>query len=713
MNNYLKMNKLPHIIIALATFVISISSLQAQEVLTGLTANKQIAREASKQRPMPSRTAVQLPFVDDFSNYTGFPNPALWSDRSAYVNRSFALQPPTMGVATLDALDENGRVYAYADREGFLADALTSQPIRMDYNFTLNRQMRLSDSLYFSFYYQPAGGTMTGLEWERLGNQPEGQDSLILEFGYATGNIIFLGYDYCEYILGENELYVAGDTLQNPFLPGNIYIFETGGFPGDVISLPCDSIMGDEMYWEHIWSTPGQSLDSWLTENPLQYFKQVMIPITDSRWLISNFQFRFRNYASLEDNNIVGWASNVDQWNVDYVRLDANRSQSDIYPNDVAFVMPTTSILKNYQAMPWSQYRDSDLDDAFQNALVNLSNNTKNTSYTYNIVKQGGGQVATYTPNNENALPYWDNGLHNVPAHVSPAFTFNSLPYDTSDSAAFVVTHVFQEVGTSDQRRCNDTCIFLQKFDNYYAYDDGTAEAGYSILSTMTYPASYFAMRFTLAQPDTLRAIRMWFNSVLEDANVDDFSLMVWDADGTLPGTVLYEQPSQYPAHADRFEDFVEYRLDDPVEVSGTFFVGFYQNNATQLNIGFDQNTDSRAFFVYKTADSWRESFLKGTPMIRPVVGKPLPDIVSVNEQVAFEFSLYPNPAETTLHVVAPENERITSYKIFDSYGKMISQQSVNGSLVTINTSRLAPGMYLLQVCDDNHRFSTQKFIKK
>lgn len=697
----------------LLSLVLVFATSSAQEVLTGLRVNKNVAREAAKHMPsQPTRAdGIHLPFVDDFSNYTGYPNPALWQDSYAFVNRTFALQPPTIGVVTLDAIDENGDVYAHADGAGFKADQLTSLPIRLDRNFTLNREMRVSDSLYFSFYYQPAGGSLTGVEWERLGNPPEGRDSLILEFGYATGDTVFIGYEYCDYYLGEDESYVIGDTLFNPFIPGDFYIMEHAAFPGDLISLPCNELFGPEMYWEHIWSAPGELLDNWIAENPLQFFKQVMIPITDTRWFINNFQFRFRNLASLEDNGIVGWASNVDQWNIDYVRLDVNRSQNDLYPNDLAFVMPTTSILKKYQAMPWSQYRDSDLAGAFDNKMANQSQNVKNSYYTYNIRKVGGGQVASYTPNNENSQPYYDHGLHDVAAHATPAFNFTSLPTDASDSATFIITHIFQEVGTGDDRRCNDTCVFEQKFSNYYAYDDGTAEAGYSILSTMTIPEAYFAMRFKLAVPDTLRAIKMWFNSVLEDANIADFTLMVWDDSGNRPGTVLYEQRQQVPSHAEAYTDFVTYRLDNPVAIDGTFYVGFYQNHSVQLNLGFDQNTDSRENFLYKTASQWCEPFLKGTPMIRPVIGAPIPVPVDIADQNVAGINVYPNPATTILNVILPDGNGVANCRIFDTFGRLVDNRRGDGN--TLNVSHLAPGLYILQITDNTGRVFTQKFMKE
>jgi hypothetical protein len=705
------MKKLSVIILSAILPLLCITTLQAQEVLTGLTVNKQVAREAAKARPAPSRNALHLPFTDDFSNYTGYPNPALWQDCYAYVNRTFAIQPPTMGVATLDALDDNGRVYANATNDPFRADNLTSLPIRLDYNFALNRDMRVGDSLYLSFYYQPAGGTQTGTEWERLGNTPEGYDSLVLEFGYATGNIVFIGYEYCDYFLGEDEMYVAGDTLLNPFIPGQDYVFEAPAFPGQCIPLPCDSLFGEEMVWEHIWSAPGQRLDDWNAENPLCYFKQVMIPINDARWLINNFQFRFRNYASLEDNHITGWASNVDQWNIDYVRLDVNRTWSDTTQNDVAFVMPTTTILRDYQYMPWSQYRDSELGDHFENVLVNLSNTPKNSDYTYNVRKQGGGLVASYTTNNLNAYPYWTHGLHAEPQHASPAFEFSSLPADNADSATFVITHVFQEVGSGSMNRSNDTCIFYQNFHNYFAYDDGTAEAGYSLLSNMTYPQSYFAMQFHLNQPDTLRAVRMWFNSVAEDANIANFTLMVWDDDNGTPGDEIYSMPGQVPCHAQQFEDFVTYYLDNPIPVEGTFHVGFFQNHNVQLNLGFDQNTDARGKWKYKTTSEWNESFLKGTPMIRAVVGKEI-DHSNVAENQLVQCNIYPNPATDLIHIQQPENGKATLCRIFDVTGALVYQQTMSTSLTTVSLSALKSGIYFVQLSDNQKIIASGKFVK-
>lgn len=686
-----------------------------QEYVTGLTQNPSLVK-AHQQTPSPvkSASAVKLPFVEDFSKGVGYPNAQLWQDRQAFVNNTYPIFPPSIGVATLDALDADGKMYAHASREAFAADTLTSNLVRLDSNFTLHRQMQVADSLYFSFYYQPGGGCRVSpaVEWERVGDAPEFDDELVLEFGYATGNLIFTGFQYGEYILGPDEHYIAGDTMDNPFMPGCVYIFESNAYSGETIMIPTDSLFGPEYIWNEVWSSHGCKVDEWLAENPLQYFKQVLIPITDPQYFRNNFQFRFRNYASIDldswsSNNIVGWASNCDQWHIDYVRLDVNRSHNDVYVNDVTFVSPTTSALKLYQSMPWHQYRSTDMASNFQNDLSNLSLNGKNTAYHYMVRKNGSNVFAT-PENYENASPYHTGGLHTYSYHATPGIDF-AYEYDNQDSAVFQITHVFRMEGSNDELLRNDTCVFEQKFYNYYAYDDGTAEAGYCLLSSEGNPESSVAVQFALAQPDTLRCVRMWFNSVLNDENVDYFTLKVWGDNDGQPGELLYSLPALLPQFADEFLDFVNYYPEEPIPVSGTFYVGFTQTHNTQLNLGFDQNNDARGHFFYKTSNDWRESFYRGAPMIRPVLGAAY-DHSGVVAYDKVSVKLYPNPTSDKVFVEMDDIFDI-QYQLFDIYGRLLETNNLEDN--HIGLGQYTPGMYLVKIWKDSQLISTEKIIKR
>lgn len=706
-------------IIAISCMLLTSSLMGvAQEYVTGLTHNAVIAKSAkNKIESNRTESAVMLPFFDDFSNYTGYPKSSLWIDQQAFVNQTFPVIPPTIGVVTLDAMDANGKVYAHAERTPFHADTLTSQPIRLDSNFTLHRPMNLSDSIYFSFYYQPGGASTEtpANAWSRRGDAPEEEDMLMLDFGYATGNMIFTGFEYGSYFIEEGQYYQAGDTIENPFMPGTYYIFESAAFSGEEILIPSDSIFGPEYIWNNVWSTDGCTVDEWLANNDKEYFKQVIIPIFDTQYYRNNFQFRFRNIASLDldswsGNNILGWASNCDQWHIDYVLLDMNRTQTDLYPNDVTFVSPTTSALRDYQSMPWHQFRASDMASQFHNDLANIANSTKNTFYNYQVVKNPDNTfVYASTVNNENAMPYCTNGLHIYANHASPDINFTFAP-DGADSASFRITHIFRMEGSNDACTANDTCVFEQQFHNYYAYDDGTAEAGYSLLSTMSQPEASLAVQFTLSQPDSLQCVRMWFNSVLNDENFAEFTLMVWDDNNGMPGNIIYSLPAQLPNHGETFLDFVNYYPEEPIALEGTFYVGFYQHHDVQLNIGFDQNNDARGHFFYKTANDWHESYYKGAPMIRPVVGSRY-DHSGVTEHTDISIEIYPNPTTDIIHIQVNGDTEKMQYQIFDLLGKPIGLTGdVNDC---IDLSNCKSGVYFIQIQKDNQIIANKKIIKQ
>ncbi|MDR1112284.1 MAG: T9SS type A sorting domain-containing protein [Bacteroidales bacterium] len=691
------------------------NGLSAQEMLTGLGENSLLQKlyQMSGTRSKSSVEAIKLPFVDDFSNYTGYPDPKLWKDRMGFVNNNYPVNAPSIGVVTLDAIGADGKIYPHASSSIFPADTLTSQPIRLDTNFLLNREMRLSDSLYFSFYYQPGGGSFSNppVNWERIGNAPETNDKLVLEFGYETGDTIFLGYTYCLYLLDSS--YVMGDSLVNPFLPDLIYIFEANMFPNESIMLPCDSIRGPETTWNEMWSSNGQSLDSWIQDNSLEYFKHVMIPILDARYLRNNFQFRFRNYASLEDGGMNSWASNVDQWHIDYVILNQNRTFNDIYPNDVAFVEPSISLLTTYRAVPWSHFSNGDLIDTLRNKLSNLSGSVQNTNYTYRVLKNGTS-VYNYNSNSENARPYYPNGFHTYPLHAKPAAEF-TIPTDMQDSALITVMHIFQVTGgMGDERHSNDTCILRTELYNYFAYDDGTAESGYTIKTNSPNPQLYLACGFNLKHPDTLRSVRIWFNPVHNEESAQ-FTLMAWNDDNGNPGEVLAERASQTVRHSEHFTDFSNYYFEEPVAVSGRFYVGFKQTQSLLLNVGFDQNSDARDNFWYKKDNLWEESFFKGSPMIRAVVGKAFANDDAIKENMPIASLIaYPNPTTGTvnLHNLPSSVAIPTVAAVYDMYGKKVAEQQIEGSKSAIQLENCAPGIYIIRLLQQSQVVGQVKVVK-
>ena len=147
------------------------SALVAQEALSTLCRPEMPERKGND-------SVLVLPFFDDFSIATRSTNQ--WHLGGAFVNQGYAPLPPTIGMATLDAFKADGTLYPTAASQLFTGDTLTSRPIRLDSLFQpYTRPLSAGDSVYLSFFYLPGGGY--GNMWERIGDTPENQDSLILE----------------------------------------------------------------------------------------------------------------------------------------------------------------------------------------------------------------------------------------------------------------------------------------------------------------------------------------------------------------------------------------------------------------------------------------------------------------------------------------------------------------------------------------------------
>ena len=144
-------------------FMMSILALQAQEYISVLESNPLLKTKQKKIPKIRTANSLSLPFLDDFSYHSYFPDNLLWEDSSVFVNRSYPVNPVTIGVATFDGLDANGMAYdILASTQGKRADSLTSKAI----------DLSAVDSAYLLFYYQAEG----------LGDHPQTEDSLVLEF---------------------------------------------------------------------------------------------------------------------------------------------------------------------------------------------------------------------------------------------------------------------------------------------------------------------------------------------------------------------------------------------------------------------------------------------------------------------------------------------------------------------------------------------------
>jgi len=141
--------------------------LHGQEMLSNLVSNPILKSE--KFIPNKNKSALTLPFFDDFFYNSPVADADLWQQSSVFINRTYPVNPITVGVATFDGLNKEGLAYAI--------NMVTSQG---DADTLLSQEIDLSavDTAYFMFYFQPQG----------LGDNPQVEDSLMLEFKDSNGN---------------------------------------------------------------------------------------------------------------------------------------------------------------------------------------------------------------------------------------------------------------------------------------------------------------------------------------------------------------------------------------------------------------------------------------------------------------------------------------------------------------------------------------------
>lgn len=154
---------IPLYFLSLPFFAQMVVPLSGNITIKQYIAENQIPKKSTSQSPLVVDT-LTLPFFDDFSSITVFPNPNLWEDRYAFINATYPVEPISYGVATLDAIDDKGNVYNIGEKPES-CDTLTSRPI------DLSEFADTQKKIYLSFFYQPQGN----------GEAPEAKDSLVVE----------------------------------------------------------------------------------------------------------------------------------------------------------------------------------------------------------------------------------------------------------------------------------------------------------------------------------------------------------------------------------------------------------------------------------------------------------------------------------------------------------------------------------------------------
>jgi hypothetical protein len=513
--------------------------------------------------------------------------------------------------------------------------------------------LTVASNVYISFYYQFAGN----------GDQPEDTDSLSLEFKNSSGEWITVW-------------------------PGTTVLNRTGAFV------------------------------------------QALVQVDDASFFHDKFQFKFQSYGRPQGV--------YDLWNLDYVYVNSGRSPSDDNYPDRTIGSPLSSIFDGYTSVPAKHYTSAlnsipsyDVTSV-DNPDVNDSTNDKQpydnffeSSYISWLDNVAIYQVnpAVYRDSESIRAPN-----RNVEAHDN---LFTSLIIPENQDSIFIniktyidpTENVLPPTGDYDLKyapidfRNNDTIRSNYILKDYYAYDDGSAEAG----AGFSFSGNRLAIKFPILNnvKDTLIAVDMYFPLSQDEPAGRSIDIMVWnvvtksDLGKVEPGTVLYKETITIQRLPEP-NKFVRYKLRVPLALADSFFLGYRQNNEGELNVGFDVNNNSSSNVYFNVGNLWKQKSsndLFGSFMIRPIFGNTEPDTTTVTavDNDLIPLKVYPNPNIGTFYVEG----NFQSFVIYDIRGSVIQQGNHTGTKrQLISIADRPKGLYIIRLMA-NKTIKTFKLIKE
>ncbi|MDP4273255.1 MAG: T9SS type A sorting domain-containing protein [Bacteroidota bacterium] len=594
-----------------------------------------------------------MPFIDDFSDSYIFPDQHRWADQNVYINNQYGVNPISIGVATFDALDRNGKIYDNASNTPGQADFLTSLPVNLAYT--------PKDSIYLSFFYQPQG----------LGDSPEEGDSLVLQF-YSPVDGQWQTQWRASFHLSDSSSreYYGNSAIPKVFKPA-------GTSPSDT-------------------------------------FRCVMIPIRDARFLQKGFKFRFFNLVSFSSSiSDPGKKSNCDIWNLDYVYLNKNRKYSDTIMNDVALVSSTGSLLRTYESVPWKHFPNAyitELKPTIPIAYRNNSNTVKNVwrkfvlkdlykNVTSSVIEGGNINVEPQTRvlyNEDLSTDIFDvDALDSAKFQITSYLITGDFDYKSNDTARYL--QVFKNYYAYD-----DGSAELGFGISGRGASNSMTACKFTPCKSDTLRGVYIYFNRTL---NNYSGQLSFYLTVWKDNNG-----MPGDTICCRPGfKPLYadslNQFIYYP-----LDTAIYIKQNQP------FYIGLKQVSEDFLNIGFDVNKNNKGkYFCYYEA-SWHDFPYNGSLMIRPVfsmkaISNPQTGIQqNETENISRDFSVYPNPASTLINLSFKDGTDLSRVhvSIYNLSGKLM--YSALGYSSPVDISGFSNGLYIVRVTDE-HSYSTAKKI--
>lgn len=497
------------------------------------------------------------------------------------------------------------------------------------------------------------------------------------DFGSTTTN-------YADHLTSK-PLNLAGlDASDSVYLS---FLYQSEGF-GDVPeagdSLILEFYAKDLQQWFHIWSTSGK---------PVGDFEVGHVRLENPEFFKEGFQFRFKNYGGL--------SGSLDHFHLDYVNLRALSGYQDTLFKDYAIVYPVNTLIKDYTSVPWDHWKNNfsgKMSDAVEVVVRNGSNIAENnqngsTEVHYGGVPEGSFTLVAQTLSGGN-INYDPRTVYTSYHDFSAGYHYDETKPGLSQRFD-IVTKASAQFPNFAQ---NDSTVTEQVFENYYAYDDGSAEKAYGPNGAQ----ARLAIKYTPYEVDSLIGVKICWVPSVDDVSDELFLLTVWNDNGGQPGDTIYQDKPFFPRQPHYEYDkniFTTYYFRDTmkVHVGGTFYIGWRQYGSARLNVGLDANiiNNDKTFYSVNSEATWIQSSIPGSVMIRPIFSTGMDVSLGVHTPAKEKVSVmaYPNP---TTGIVRIEVDRAiyNGVEVYDLQGRLI----VDTNADQIDLSQNPDGMYFFKL---------------
>jgi hypothetical protein len=493
------------------------------------------------------------------------------------------------------------------------------------------------------------------------------------------------------------------------------YQWQGNGEPPDKNDFLRVEFLDATAVWQHVMTIyPKSSFQR--TE-----FYDTIVQVSGAQFFHNAFQFRFRTFGRQ--------SGPFDTWNVDYIYLNDGRDINDISFPDRTLASTLTSLLGDYNAVPIQHFFTG-------RPLDSISFDVKNLKTYEDILISVGFEVhATFNNYTNNSLSTSSTVLQPLKAvgnegglvHPLQRITVTASeipdPDDVSqfDPDADSISIVLKGVVVSDDMnettapdylpidfRTNDTLSTTYHLNNYYAYDDGSAE--YSAVLSQAGNKVVCAFDMATDQADTLAGIDIYVPPFGVSGSVTADFLVFADSAGVPERTPIYTifSKSVQRRGINEFQR-IAIALSEAVRVSGRFYIGWKAPVSGVLPVGVDySNNTSDKIFEYIDGKWMPSDAVQGSLMIRPLFGDGVGGPVTGIPKEPWEVSIYPNPAKGEFILQG----RAEILSIVNVTGQPVSFQTtdIEDEKKKVSMKDAAPGLYLLKLKRGN-ALRTQKIV--